>query len=79
MLAEQEGYGENRSASPNPASGAEYNTTHPVMLIKVKGTDGRTDRQTFYLNVEPVSEARSCIQCRWQIQTWQLFSALEGF
>ena len=38
MLAEQAGKTvDNRSASPNPAAGVEYVTSHPVMLLKIKG------------------------------------------
>ena len=28
---------DNRSASPNPAAGMEYSTSHPVMLLQIKG------------------------------------------
>ncbi len=28
---------DNMSASPNPAAGMDYSTTHPVMLLLIKG------------------------------------------
>ncbi len=37
MLAEQAMEGDNRAASPNPASMANMDTTHPVMLVQIKG------------------------------------------
>lgn len=38
MLAEQAGEGGGvRPASPNPNTGTEHNTKHPVMLVQIKG------------------------------------------
>jgi len=37
MVEQMLGDSDNFSASPNPAAGMEYNTTHPVMLLKIKG------------------------------------------
>lgn len=38
MLSDQAGSPvDNMSASPNPASGMDYSTTHPVMLLQIKG------------------------------------------
>lgn len=39
MLSDKAGRSlDNPPASPSPALGLEYNTTHPVMLLQIKGT-----------------------------------------
>ena len=37
MVEQMLGDSDNLSASPNPAAGMEYNTSHSVMLLKIKG------------------------------------------
>ncbi len=38
MMSDQAGsFHDSSSAGPGTASGAEYNTSHPVMLLQVKG------------------------------------------